>query len=305
MKSSAFIYREKSVYFIGDVVSRRQKMFGLTNEEMCHAICDERVLRGLKSGKKKTQSSIAKALLKRVKLIPDFVHSELVTDKKEAINIYKEAGEMLSHRKFHECSELLDELEDTISSNIDQNKQAVDFLRSEILLLSEADNKGEAVERLKHGLEYTCKFEYLKAKKLFITETEMQYISCLLDSDTENSSLYYNVIRKLCDYIDGSKSPLSLLPLNAYLRDQLNNICNNNKRYTENKNGILNVLPGCLQEHIIYRLYRFYYALQQIDYRIDIINKESFKACCNTCAILSRFCYNGFDENFYRMVYNL
>ena len=72
----------------------------------------------------------------------------------------------------------------------------------------------------------------------------------------------------------------------------------------ENKNGILYVLPGCMQEHIIYQLYRFDYTLHQIDYKMETISKERFKASCLSCVKICEFCFDNYDADFYKSVYS-
>lgn len=98
-------------YRIGDVIKRRRKLLGLTQEQLCDGICDPTTLSKIENGRRTPSPQDTISLLERLGLSSD-VYYFLVSDEDFAVQDLK--VEIRTHairEEFSEALDLLDKLE--------------------------------------------------------------------------------------------------------------------------------------------------------------------------------------------------
>lgn len=68
MQDCVYLYRQRWVFYIGDVLRIRRKMYGLTQEELCKGICVPKTLRRTERMKRNMQQNMLGAVMRRLGL---------------------------------------------------------------------------------------------------------------------------------------------------------------------------------------------------------------------------------------------
>ena len=189
-----YLYLEKGVSCIGDVIRARRRMLGIRAEELCRGICDIKTLRRLENRKRATQRAIVEQLFERLGLPGEMTRTELVTESPEA----RQMMEMLRHyENEHETEKaetLLSGIKRLVTTEIRCNQQAL--MRKEINLRKDrGENTGEECYRQTHvALELTLPFEaFLREGEKYLTHEEQACIQNMMQVMDREASEF-----KLC-----------------------------------------------------------------------------------------------------------
>ncbi len=174
MDNFCYLYIEREVYCIGDVVRVRRQMLGMTQKELCGGICSIRTLSRLEQNQATTQRDIIRQLMDRLGLSSELARTEIVTASHEA----KETMHRL-HREFDQRNaarnrELLERLKSLINMENPVNRQVV--MRYEALLdfFQQKPDAETALRRFKEILGCTIPYEALfRKKEVYLTNEEI------------------------------------------------------------------------------------------------------------------------------------
>ena len=124
-KDSCWMYVEKEVYCINEIIRIRRKMFGLTRKQLCEdgGICSEKTLTRLEKGGKKVQKEVMAALMKRLNLSPEYCRTELETGDPEAVELMDQLRNHIREWETEKADQVLEELKKRISLEIPFNRQ--------------------------------------------------------------------------------------------------------------------------------------------------------------------------------------
>ena len=176
-----WLYVEKEVYCINDVVRIRREMLGITRKQLCDdgILCSEKTLRRLEDGGKKIQKGILRELLGRLRLSTESCRTELVTSDPEAVEIMSRVRIQMRNRDNEQATQSLEKLRGQISMEDPSNRQA--WMRFQAV---NEVHKGtitgeECVERVREALECTLPWEAaVRPGEKYLTNEE---ISCILN----------------------------------------------------------------------------------------------------------------------------
>jgi len=206
MYEFCYLYVESENYCIGDVVRIRRKMLGMSQEKLCHGICDVRTLSRLEQNQKNTHKEIVQELFDRLNLSTELCRTELVTNNQEAIEKYRELRYENNNRNYARVKELISELKEMISMDIATNKQAI--LRKEIV---NEFNCGELslkdyIQLMKKALGCTVEYErVITANGRYLTNEEIaciHNITLKIDSRQDELKECISVLRSICEKIN-------------------------------------------------------------------------------------------------------
>ncbi|WP_300860071.1 hypothetical protein [uncultured Acetatifactor sp.] len=138
MENFCYLYSQTKNYRIGDVVRKRRRMLGMSAQELCGGICSEKSLRRLENNKVKTQRAIWGEMFTKLGLSPEYHRESIVTERYEAINIYRSAKGAMNNYDMEKCHHLLQRLEELVNTDILANRQELKSMDSICRL-----NKGE------------------------------------------------------------------------------------------------------------------------------------------------------------------
>ncbi|MCI9142869.1 MAG: helix-turn-helix transcriptional regulator [Lachnospiraceae bacterium] len=175
-----WLYVEKEVYCINDVIRIRREMLGITRKQLCDdgILCSEKTLRRLENGRKKIQKGILRELLGRLRLSAESCRTELVTSDPEAVKLMRKAWDQVDNWESEEADLLLGQLKERISLEVPSNRQA--WLRCQAVNeVHKGTITGEqCIEKIREALECTLPWEAaMKLGEKYLTNEE---ISCIL-----------------------------------------------------------------------------------------------------------------------------
>ncbi len=294
--NSAYVLVESGAYAISDVLLRRRKMLRLSQKELCEGICAEKTMARMENGKCAVQDVIFRQLCERLKLVPDYVHGEIVYDDLYTYDLYNKVKDADNSKSIEELSNNLKKLKDNMNMEVLSNKQCW----------------ARAFNNLKRMRDEITDEEYCEniLKLLSLTIGDLNRIDreCVCFTDAEkkllhNFTLRHNKSKK--EYLDlivtelaGEAGDIKLLMhygINAFLLSFYASELGNESLYSESdavSNRILNT--GLRINSLAYisdNIYNKYWNAKEIG---SYDPKD-----LDQCLALSKFSYNKRDVDFY------
>lgn len=177
MQDCTYLYQQRWVFYIGDVLRMRRKMFGLTQKELCQGVCSVRTLRRAEKKEANMQHEYLDVLLRRLGLSKEFQRARLVTNDREVLKLKKEILICRNNRDFDRCRELLSQIREKISLEIPENRQYMIELEANLDWMENKINHKEFAEREEMALKCTIDVKKpIYTKEIYLTEMEMSCI---------------------------------------------------------------------------------------------------------------------------------
>lgn len=300
--NSLVLFHEKRILFIGDVISRRRKTLGLTKEKLCDDICDIRVLNGLISGRKETQSPIIKDILKRLDLVPDLVNFGIKCENGPVLRMFRDISLHLTNGEYEKCRELLEKVKKSIYLNIKQNRQAIHYYQSVVKHHKKEITDNEYLQELTDILSYTCSIQTLiKADDIFLSKWELSCLMKISLYSEQESVRLIPVLSKYVDTIEKNNEEKTQFGIYTFASEALY------RYYCENDE--LNKAAACADRLIKvglslselkylsfskYKVLRIEYLRNKLPDSLDKIRKQCF-AWIKIC----EFCYDDAGRSFF------
>lgn len=174
MEDCCYLYKENTVYNIGDVIRDRRTMLGIKMEELAEQqwSCALKTLCRLEHNRVNTHHDIAEELLEKLGLSAGYQRMGIITDDRRAIELYGKWKHLCNEFKYEECREVLAELEVLLPKNL-VNEQFIEWAKVSVAYwLKEIDTE-EIINKLCNIVEKTIKFEELMtAESIFLSNNE-------------------------------------------------------------------------------------------------------------------------------------
>lgn len=174
MQDCTYLYQQRWVFYIGDVLRIRRKMYGLTQKELCKGICSARTLRRAEKKEANMQREYLTALLKRLGLSKEYQRARLVTNDREVLKLKKEIFSSRNNRDFNRCRELTKQIQEKLSLKIPENMQYMIELKASLDWMENKITREEFVAREEEALQCTLKIKKLfGVDDIYLTELEI------------------------------------------------------------------------------------------------------------------------------------
>lgn len=188
MVSCTYLYVEKGVSCINDVIRIRRRMLGISREELCRGFCDVRTLMRLENRQTVPQEEIVEKLFERLGLPRELTRTELVTDEPEARELMARLRKCVNNRQVEEAARLMARIRELVPMDIRCNQQTL--LNIDInLRRGRGDLDAEAYYRVMRGaLELTMSFDaFLAEGEKYLTYMEQTCIQNMMQGMDKNS----------------------------------------------------------------------------------------------------------------------
>lgn len=177
MEDCTYLYQQKWVFPIGEVLKIRRTMFGMTQEQLCDGICSVKSLRRAEQGKTDLQREAREKLLKRLGLSGQLQWTRLITSDREVVRLAERLAKYQNGQNYVETRKLLERLKAKVTMEIPQNKQFIietetilDYYEKKISMRKFVDCETEILRQtLKEN-------DFRKMGKIYLTEME---ITCI------------------------------------------------------------------------------------------------------------------------------
>ena len=108
MEDCTYLYQQKWVFPIGEVLKIRRTMFGMTQEQLCDGICSVKSLRRAEQGKTDIQREVREKLLKRLGLSGQLQWTRLITSDREVVRLAERLAKYQNGQNYVETRKLLE-----------------------------------------------------------------------------------------------------------------------------------------------------------------------------------------------------
>lgn len=177
MQDCTYLYQQRWVFYIGDVLRIRRKMFGLTQKQLCEGVCSVRTLRRAEKREANMQHEYLDVLLRRLGLSKEFQRTRLVTNDREVLKLRDEILICRNNRDFNKCREMFSQMRKMISFDIPENKQYMIELEANLDWMEKKITHREYAEKEEMALRCTLNTkELMNVKEMYLTEME---ITCI------------------------------------------------------------------------------------------------------------------------------
>lgn len=306
MQDCTYLYQQRWVFYIGDVLRIRREMYGLTQKELCKGICSVRTLRRAEKKEANMQKETLGALLRRLGLSKEFQRSRIVTNDREALKLRDEILICRNNRDYGKCRELLSQMRHKISLDIPENRQYMIELEASLDWREGKISKEEFVTREEQALQCTLYVKELAYREeIYLTEMEM---SCIRK---KIHGLYGSEKREYIDFLlhlfqmYEEKYTLSDCIIMyeyvvAFVASELGNMGEYQLALEWDKKVLREDLR-CKRMWIISNVL-YDVSWTELEQKTKVgqePDKEKMAECLKQCILLSHFCKQTFYENIY------
>ncbi len=177
MQDCTYLYGQRWVFAIGDVLRIRRNMLKQTQEQVCDGICSVKSLRRAEKKQANMQREPLGQILRRLGVSQEIQKTALVTNDKSVLYLKNELSVCCNNREPEKARILLRRLKDKICLEIPQNMQFVMECEASLDLMEGKISESEFVKREEQALRCTLHADkFYNAKEVYLTETEMSCI---------------------------------------------------------------------------------------------------------------------------------
>lgn len=196
--------RETYAYSLGDIVRRRRKMFGLTQDDLAVGICDKRTINRIEKMECKAHSEIVRELLRRLRLPPDYLYTDVSTDCKNAIELVREFKKYAIGEDTEAQKSILTRIKGLIDVEKPINKQCLGKMEYDVLIRERKMSYEEIRSGFNSLLDFTLKgTDVYGAKEVFLTKTEKNIIQNMVIIERDKLRIFddkkYGLLKRIID----------------------------------------------------------------------------------------------------------
>lgn len=294
MQDGAYLYRQRWVFYVGDVLRIRRKMYGLTQEELCGQDCSVRALRRAEKRETNMQHEALGVLLRKLGLSKEFQKARLAPNDREGLRLMEEIADCRNNRKLEQAWEILGQMKEKVSDEIPENRQylmeaeaALDWMMGKI-------TEEEFSMREEEALWCTLKVRDLyDMDEAYLTEMEMmcirKRIQVLSDAEKKKCIEFFLRIFEAYEKRNALSDCISMYEVvTLSVVSELGNL----KEYQKSVDLAKKVLREDLKCRRIWGIDGYLY-------EISWNENEKMTESLRQCYILSHFCKQTFYEDFY------
>lgn len=307
MEDCTYLYQQKWVFPIGEVLKIRRTMFGMTQEQLCDGICSVKSLRRAEQGKTDIQREVREKLLKRLGLSGQLQWTRLITSDREVVRLAERLAKYQNGQNYVETRKLLERLKAKVTMEIPQNKQFIietetllDYYEKKISMRKLVDCETEILRQtLKEN-------DFRKMEKIYLTEME---IKCIRNRwrGLKNEEKKKDIQFLLNIYEEYSSKNVIANAISMYefvtegAVSELGNMGEHELAILIDKKSIKESLKCRRLIHIDYKLYDIFWNNQEILKKKGIkMNLEKMADELVNCISISHYTKRYFYEKIYR-----
>lgn len=306
MQDCTYLYQQRWVFYIGDVLRIRREMYGLTQKELCQGICSVRTLRRAEKREANMQHAFVGPLLRKLGLSKEFQRSRIVTDDREVLKLRDEILICRNNRDYIKGRELLSQIQEKISIDIPENRQYMIELEASLDWMENKITHEEYAEREEKALKCTLNMrKWDQPKEIYLTEME---VSCIRNKihglEGQAKRDHINFLLKFFEMYEKENVLSDCIAMYEYVIMYVASELGNMREYQD----AVKLDKKVLREDYVCRriwligilLYDILWSeLEQEVERGRTIGKEKMTEYLKQCKLLSHFCKQTLYENFY------
>ncbi len=305
MQDCVYLYRQRWVFYIGDVLRIRRKMFGLTQEELCKGICVPKTLRRIEKMERNMQQDMLGAVMRRLGLSKEYQRVWLVTNDAEVVKLSEELSSCRNNFEIEKAREILKQIKNKVSFDIPENRQyfiealaSLDWIEGKI-------SKEEFAIRMENALKCTLNIDNIfNVDELYLTEMEMACIrkKMRVIENTEKVR-YVELLIHFFEQYERKKELSDCIVMFEFIMVCVTRELGNMGKYQEAVNLDKKVLRESLRYRRLWSVSNLLYEVLWNEYQQqndDMHKKERITERLQECITFSHFCKQHYIEKFLR-----
>lgn len=306
MQDCTYLYRQRWVYAIGDVLCIRRTMLGLTQEELCEGICSVKSLRRAEQRKMNMQREPLGKILRRLGLSKEVQKTNIVTNDRKVLEL---RSEIIDYRNNHEVVKArirLEQLKEKVCLEIPENKQYVMEAEASLDLMEGKITEEEFVLREERALRCTLDTKKLyELDEVFLTEIELACIRQKIQGlDHAEKRKQIDFLLHFFEKFEGENRISDYIAMYEYVMVCVTSELGNMGEYqlaTELDKKALREVMKCRR---LYEIHSLIYDILWNEKEQELADrkqseKEKMTDGLKQCIILSHFCKWSFSERIY------
>ena len=307
MEDCTYLYQQKWVFPIGEVLKIRRMMFGMTQEQLCDGICSVKSLRRVEQGKTDIQREVREKLLNRLGLSGQLQWTRLITSDRAVVKQAEQLAKYQNGQNYVETRKLLERLKAKVTMEIPQNKQFIieteallDYYEKKISMRKFVDCETEI---LKQTLKEN---DFRKMGKIYLTEME---ITCICNRwrglKNEEKKKDIQFLLNIYEEYSSKNGIANAISMYEFVTEgavsELGNMGEHELAILIDNKSIKESLKCRRLIHIDYKLYDIFWNTQEILKKKGIkMNLEKMADELMNCISISHYTKRYFYEKIYR-----
>lgn len=308
MQDCTYLYHQRWVFYIGDVLRIRREMCGLSQKELCEGVCSVRTLRRAEKKEANMQREALGVLLRKLGLSKEFQRARLVTNDREVLRLRKEMLICRNNRDFDKCRELLGQIRQRISLEIPENRQYMMELEASLDWREGKISNEEFAIREEKALQCTLNTSKLfQADEIYLTELEILCIRKKINVlEGAEKRKYIDFLIHLCALSEKKDTLSEYIAMYEHVMPYVASDLGNRGEYQiaiEWDRKILREALMCKRIWIIGNtLYDILWNENKQRIELERLeDKTKMTEGLKQCLLLSHFCRQVYNENFFNI----
>lgn len=307
MQDCTYLYGQRWVFAIGDVLRIRRKMLGLTQEQVCNGICSVKSLRRAEKKQTNMQREPLGQILRRLGVSKEVQKTALVTNDKSVLYLKNELSVYCNNRETHKARVLLRQLKDKICLQIPENMQFVMECEASLDWMEGMITKEEFAAKEEEALQYTLNADsFYDAEEVYLTETEMSCICKKMQTvDTIEKREFIAFLLHFFEKFEKENLLSEYIAMYEFVMAGVTNELSSMGEYQLAIALDKKVLGEVLRCRRLCIINEFLYDILWSDMQQKVtarqqVEKEKMTNDLRQCIIISHFCKRTFYERFYQ-----
>lgn len=305
MQDCAYLYQQRWVFYIGDVLRIRRNMYGWTQQQLCDGICSAKTLRRTERMQANMQQDVQGLLLRRLGLSKEYQRTSLVTSDREVVKLNEKLAVCRNNHEIERTRMLLQQIENRISMEIPVNRQYVKELKASLDWMEGSISREEFVTREEEALQCTLDIDNLFHKnEIYLTEMEMVCIRKIIQGlEGLEKRKYIDLIMHFFEPYEDKNMLSDCIIMYEYVMIHVASELGNMGELQASTEVHKKVLGASLMCRRVWEGANNLYSILWNDEKKknaigQFIRKEKMIEGLKQCIILNHFCKQSYGENF-------
>lgn len=306
MRDCVYLYRQRWIFYIGDVLRIRRNMYGLTQEELCEGICVTKTLRRAEKMMSDMHQDLLTAVMRRLGLSKEYQRARLVTNDREVLKLKQEMMICRNNRNIERCRELLVQIKEKLSCDIPENKQYLMEFETSLDWMESKITNEEFVAREEEALRCTLNIkELFHTDELYLTEMEMLCMRKIIQGiESSEKRRYIDFFLRFFESCEQKQMLPDCIVMYEFVMGRMASELANLGEYHLATKLDKNILKESLRNRRIWLISNILYDIlwNEREQRIKAgkeFEKEKMTERLSQCILISHFCKLFNDKNFY------
>jgi hypothetical protein len=306
MHECCYLYTEKNIYRIRDVILARRRMLGLSKEKLAEDICTVNVLRRMERGEK-TQRELLDQMQLKLNLPAEYCQFEVISDDPDVHIWMSKLRRNRNDGNTDESSVFLEKIKTHIPIELPLNRQVILREKAILDLFQDTCGMDSFLRQIKNILEMTIPAVYDMGSNVYFTCVEIECLQNMIayqKADTQEMRKYLQLLYHMFSACDEQKNAESFINRYELSMEIISNRLGDWGEYTQSAEISVRIMREDMLCHrlcmISSEIYNLLWLDEQTKKEPSQMLMSRAREDLNLCILISSFTMKKTDEKFFR-----